>query len=210
MTRRDVRETYDRIAAHFARTRPEPWQEVVEFLEGRSGVVGLDVGVGNGRHAELLANSCRRVVGLDLSLAALSEARSRARANGFDMALVQSDAASLPLSRDVVDLAVYVATIHHLPTRSQRIASLDELARVLTTPGRAIVSAWSVTHDRFDAEEGFDTTVDWTLPDGEVVERFYHVYDLSEFERDVDESDLRRLSSFASHGNCYAVVAPEQ
>ena len=210
MTRRDVRETYDRIAAHFARTRPEPWREVSEFLEGRSGAVGLDVGVGNGRHAELLASACRRVVGIDLSLAALSEARSRARANGFDLALLQSDAVSLPLSRDVVDLAVYVATIHHLPASSQRVGSLDELARVLDPSGRAMVSAWSVTHDRFDAEDGFDTTVDWTLPDGEVVERFYHVYEQAEFERDVDESDLRRLSSFESRGNCYAVVAPEQ
>ena len=49
-----VRDTYDRIGAHFARTRPEPWEEVRRFLEGRSGDLGLDVGVGNGRHAELL------------------------------------------------------------------------------------------------------------------------------------------------------------
>ncbi|MFB6229360.1 MAG: SAM-dependent methyltransferase, partial [Halobacteriales archaeon] len=53
--RRDVRETYERIAAHFAQTRPEPWEEVAGFLDGRSGAVGLDIGAGNGRHAELLA-----------------------------------------------------------------------------------------------------------------------------------------------------------
>jgi len=80
-----------------------------------------------------------------------------------------------------VDLAVYVATLHHLPTRESRIASLDELARVLSPRAAALVSAWSTEHDRFDADEGFDTTVDWTLPGGETVPRFYHVYDPAEF-----------------------------
>ena len=210
MTRRDVRETYDRIAAHFSRTRPEPWREVVSFLDGRDGEVGLDVGVGNGRHAELLASSCRRVLGLDLSRAALAEARRRGDERGFDVSLVQGEATGLPIRGDIVDLAVYVATLHHLHTRALRVESLDELARVLTPSGRAIVSAWCVTHERFDRDVGFDTAVDWTLPDGEVVERFYHVYDQAEFESEIDESDLRPASTFESRGNCYAVVGPEQ
>lgn len=210
MTRREVRETYERIAAHFARTRPRPWAEVERFLHGRTGTTGLDVGTGNGRHAELLAEGCRWVVGVDLSHEALAQAGRRARCRGFELELVAGEATAIPLRDRTVDLAVYVATIHHLPTRELRIESLDELARVLRPSGRAIVSAWSVTHARFDADAGFDTTVDWTLPDGEVVERFYHVYDAAEFARDVDDSALRRTSTFESRGNCYAVVAPEQ
>lgn len=206
---RDVRSTYDRIAAHFSRTRPEPWPEIAAFLEDRTGPLGLDIGVGNGRHAELLAESCDRVLGLDLSPAALAEARDRALREGFDLALVSAEATALPIRGGIVDVGVYVATLHHLPSRALRIASLDELARVLSPSGRAIVSAWCVTHDRFDAEVGFDTTVDWTLPDGEVVERFYHVFDEAEFADEVDASHLRRWSTFESHGNCYSVVGPE-
>jgi ubiquinone/menaquinone biosynthesis C-methylase UbiE len=204
--RREVRSTYDRIAEHFARTRPEPWEEVADFLDDRTGAVGLDVGVGNGRHAELLAGSCRRVVGLDLSGAALAQASRRSRERRFDLALVHGDATALPLRTGTVDLAVYVATVHHLSTRSLRIESLGELARVLSPAGCAIVSAWCVTHDRFDTEVGFDTSVDWTLPDGEVVERFYHVYDPAEFERDLAATRLAVERSFVSYGNCYAVV----
>lgn len=210
VTRREVRETYERIAPHFARTRPEPWEEVQSFVAGRTGETGLDVGTGNGRHAELLAHACGRVVGVDLSHTALAQAGRRAREGGFALDLVAGEATALPLRERTVDLAVYVATIHHLPSRALRVESLNELARVLRPSGRGIVSAWSVAHERFDADVGFDTTVDWTLPDGEVVERFYHVYDGSEFARDVDESRLRRTSTFESHGNCYAVVAPEQ
>jgi len=85
-----------------------------------------------------------------------------------------------------------VATLHHLPTRADRRRSLDELARVLAPDGRALVSAWSTEHDRFDddGDDGFDTTVDWTLPGGEVVPRFYHVYAPDEFQADVAATGL--------------------
>lgn len=212
MTRRaDVRATYDRIAAHFAETRPEPWPEVEQFLSGRSGRVGLDLGTGNGRHAELLARRVERVLAADLSRAALVVAASRARERGYAIEPLQADAAALALRSETVDLAVYVATLHHLPSRGLRVQSLDELARVLVPGGAALVSAWSVSHERFEATSGFDTTVDWTLPDGETVGRYYHIYDLGEFVEDIDASALRRRDSYESAGNCYAVVtAPER
>jgi ubiquinone/menaquinone biosynthesis C-methylase UbiE len=208
-----VRETYDRIGTHFAKTRANPWPEVEEFLADRSGEVGLDIGCGNGRHTEVLAACCDRTLGIDVSRELLSVAADRAGTDGDERvpyALVQGDAATLPVATDCVDLAVYVATLHHLPTRAGRVASLDELARVLAPGDRALVSAWSTTHDRFDADEGFDTTVDWTLPGGEVVDRFYHIYDPREFENDVVESELDLVSVEVSSGNCYAVVGSEQ
>ena len=205
-SRADVRRTYDRIAAHFATTRPTPWPAVERFLEGRRGSVGLDLGTGNGRHAALLADHVARVVAIDLSRAVLSVAIERASGRGFDLAPVQADAATLPVGTDEVDLAVYVATLHHLPSRELRIRSLDELARALTPDGGGLVSAWCVTHERFDASSAFDTTVDWTLPDGTVVPRYYHIYDLDTFEADLVASDLVVERVFEEAGNCYGVV----
>jgi ubiquinone/menaquinone biosynthesis C-methylase UbiE len=216
-SRATVRATYERIGEHFAKTRANPWPEVEDFLAGRSGEVGLDVGCGNGRHTERLAECCDRTVGLDASHELLAVAADRRGDDGDGSqdgdpayALVQGDAARLPFVADSVDLGVYVATLHHLPTREGRIASLDELARVLAPGGRALVSAWSTTHDRFDAETGLDTTVDWTLPGGEVVDRFYHIYDPEEFRADLDESVLDLVSVEVSSGNCYAVVGVEK
>lgn len=220
--RREVRATYDRIAAHFSETREHAWPEVRAFVEaacpGEDGTgdgdggdrigTALDLGCGNGRHAELLAERAARVVGADLSGELLAVARERAVERGYAdaFALVQADAGALPLVDGAVDLATYVATVHHLPTREARVASLDELARVLAPGGRALVSAWSVTHSKFDATEGFDTTVDWTLPTGETVGRFYHVYDLAEFERDLRASALAVDRVYEREGNCYARV----
>ncbi|MBX0326020.1 class I SAM-dependent methyltransferase [Halomicroarcula sp. F13] len=210
-SRAAVRRTYERIGDHFSKTREYAWPEVESFVADADGVeTALDVGCGNGRHAALLADVADRVVGLDASRALLREAHDRV---GRRVSLVQGDATRLPLTADSVDLAVYVATLHHLPTAADRRASLDELARVLAPGSSALVSAWSTAHDRFDApadaETGFDTTVDWTLPGGETVPRFYHIYAPAEFERDVAESGLTLRSLELSSGNCYAVVEPE-
>lgn len=208
MTRRiDLQQTYDRIAAHFSLTRQSAWPEIQSFLRERTGNVGLDIGVGNARHAEPLAEHVRCVVGLDISRAALREASERAKEGGFQLSAIHGDAASLPVRDNCIDLAVYVATIHHLPTRDLRRESLNELNRVLSSGGMAIVSTWSTTHERFDQEAGFDTTVDWTLPDGEIVGRFYHIYDPEEFDADLRTSDLVVEESFVSAGNCYAIVS---
>jgi tRNA (uracil-5-)-methyltransferase TRM9 len=210
--REAVRDTYDRIAEHFSQTREYPWPEVETFLDGApTDGLALDVGCGNGRHTELLTGYADRVIGLDVSRGLLAQARERIRDADVrsDVRLLQGDASALPLSTDSVAVAVYVATLHHLPDRQLRIASLDELARVLSPDGRALVSAWSTAHDRFDAEAGFDTTVDWTLPGGETVARYYHIYDPGEFESDLAESGLEVLDASVSSGNCYAeVTAP--
>ena len=204
--RSSVRATYERIAAHFATTREYPWPEVESFCAGRGAETALDVGCGNGRHVELLAGRADRIVGLDASRTLLSIARERVP----DATFLEGDAASLPLRDGSVGLAVYVATLHHLPKRRLRRRSLDELARVLDPDGVALVSAWSTAHDRFDAgadaEAGFDTELDWTLPGGEAVPRYYHIYAPAEFDADLDASGLAVLESFVSSGNCYAVV----
>ena len=205
----EVRATYDYIADHFAETRRYPWPEVEEFLENAERAsVALDLGCGNGRHAELLAERADRVIGADASRGLLATARERAAERDFDAELVQADAAALPLRDATVGLAVYVATLHHLPSRAARVGSLDELARVLEPDGRALVSAWSTAHDRFDHEEseGFDTEVDWTLPGGETVGRFYHIYSPEEFEGDIAASGLELVDFEVSSGNCYAEV----
>ena len=216
-SRERTREVYDRIAEHFSSTREHPWPEVEAFLEDRSGARGLDVGCGNGRHAQELAACCERVVGVDASRGLLGTANVRATERGYADALdlVAGDASHLPLATDSVDLGVYVATLHHLPDRETRVRSLDELARVLAPDGAALASAWATAHDTFtdasaDDDEGFDTTVDWTLPGGETVPRFYHVYSPAEFERDLAASALSIVDTFVASGNCYSTVTSER
>jgi len=208
---RRVRAVYDDIASHFAKTRAYPWPEVSEFVESvpRGAGLGLDLGCGNGRHSSPLAAVTDRALGVDLSRGLLAEAVPAA---GDEVSFLQADASAIPVTDGCVDVAAYVATLHHLPDRETRVASLRELRRVLAPGGRALVSAWSSAHEQFDADPtddtGFDTTVDWTLPDGETVPRFYHIYTRPEFEADIEAAGLALERSFLSSGNCYAVCRP--
>ncbi len=214
-----TRRVYDEIATHFSQTRAYPWPEVTDFLRDAETLanrqIGLDIGCGNGRHTEPLAGIVSRAVGADISRELLFEARSAMDADSarrWRAALVQADSAALPFADDCVDVGVYVATLHHLPDRERRVESLRELARVLSPTGQALVSAWSTEHDRFAdhaGEDGFDTTIDWTLPGGETVPRFYHIYAPAEFEADLRDGGLKIQSSVVSSGNCYAVVSSE-
>ncbi|WP_436902092.1 class I SAM-dependent methyltransferase [Halovenus halobia] len=206
-----LRAVYDEIAEHFDKTRAYPWPEVEEFLNGSAGEWALDIGCGNGRHTALLAECANHAVGLDISRGLLETARERMVEDGWEGELVQGDSARLPMASNQVDLALYVATLHHLPEREGRVQSLRELKRILRDGGRALVSAWSTAHDRFEnydgtESDGFDTTVDWTLPGGETLGRFYHIYAPDEFEADLRASGLVIEESFVSSGNCYAVV----
>lgn len=208
--RGDVQSTYDQIAPHFAQTRPKPWPAVSEFLSDHAGSIGLDIGTGNGRHAVALAERTDHVLAMDLSAVALREAIDRVSDAASMVSFLQGDAAALPVRHRMVDVAVYVATLHHLPTRQLRRQSLNELERVLAVGGAAIVSGWSTSHDKFDREEGFDTTVPWTLPDGETVPRYYHIYDIDEFEHDINATSLQIRDLFEQAGNCYAIVGPKE
>lgn len=203
-TRAGVRDTYDRIALHFAETRHSPWPEVEEFVHSLSGERGLDLGCGNGRHLELLESVVNEVIGIDVSQQLLAQVP----AAEFPLDLVTGDATTLPLSSDTIDIAIYVATLHHLPTRSQRVRSLNELGRVLHPGGSCLVSVWSVTADRFDFCHGRDQHITWTLPDGETVDRFYHIFDRDEFAEELEAANITVESIRASSGNYYATVSP--
>ncbi|MEA1932059.1 MAG: methyltransferase domain-containing protein [Euryarchaeota archaeon] len=209
----DLQGVYDRIADHFAKTREYAWPEVESFISDEldrcdSLDRALDLGCGNGRHAQALAEAGADVVGLDVSRGLLTEARERATGRGFVVDLVHGDASRLPFLNDAFSQIVYVATLHHLRTREARRQSLSAVGRVLAPGGRSLVSVWSTAHDRFDAEEGFDTTVDWTLPGGEQVGRYYHIYDPEEFRADLEAAAVEVIDCRVSSGNCYAVVAP--
>lgn len=208
--RRGIKHTYDKISPHFAETRRYPWDDVTEFISTTTGDVGLDLGVGNGRHAQLLSDRVNRVIGIDISHVALEQAIERATTHGFQLHPLVGDAAALPIQSHSVDIVVYIATLHHLHTRTLRIQSLNELARVLSPDGSGIISVWSTTHDAFNRAESFDTYLDWTLPDGTTVPRYYHIYDPNDFTEELAESSLNVNQEYRSHGNCYAIIEPQQ
>lgn len=79
------------------------------------GKLVLDVGVGNGRFAEVVARWGGRVVGVDLSQAVVS-ARANLSAYAGRIFLAQADLFHLPLKEESFDIVYSIGVLHHTPS----------------------------------------------------------------------------------------------
>ncbi len=209
-----IRATYERIADSFAATRREAWPEVRSFIDSlpRPSRV-LDLGSGNGRHANVLASAGHRTVALDFSRRLLTIGRRDAagRRHAMEIQWVEAEATELPFRDASFDAGLCIAVLHHLPTEPDRIGALLELRRVLRRGSPAFVSAWARDPRRFQPalparSAGNDVDVPWTLPDGTAVPRFYHLFQAGELERLIIESGLHGERFFRGGGNWFARV----
>ncbi len=215
-TKARIRETYERIAEPFAASRSEPWPEVLSFtttLPADARI--LDAGCGNGRHARALAAIGHRVVGVDFArnLLIIGRRGSRGRLWGRDIDWVQGEVTTLPLHDACVDAALCVAVLHHLPSADERVHALREIRRVLIPGGRLFVTVWAMDQPRFrkavEARKHLpedvrgDVEVPWTMPDGIVIPRYYHLFQEGELEQLIIESGLHGERYFRGPGNIF-------
>lgn len=208
--KRRLRDVYDEKAETFVGSRGGAWSYVEEFLRDRRGSKAVDLGCGGGRHLPLL-EGFDRVVAADFSREMLEKARDSLRdsAADVDAGFVEADVEHLPFASRSFDLALYVAGLHHLPSRDSRLRSLRELHRVLADDGVGLLSVWSIEHPRFEGqrEEIRGSDGDFYVPIGGR-KRFYHVYERRELRRELDRSPLEVASLEMVDGNYYAVVSP--
>jgi len=84
----------------------------------------LDVPCGYGRNGERIKRFCKNLVGCDISMNMISEARK-----GFYNSLVIGDIKNLPFDDNSFDLVVCIRLFHHFELEEIKIA-LDEILRV--------------------------------------------------------------------------------
>jgi ubiquinone/menaquinone biosynthesis C-methylase UbiE len=99
----------------------------------------LDVGCGTGAVTRVMARITApgRVVGVDMSVSRLEQARKLAAAGGLDVQFIEGDAQRLPLPSSSFDYAWSRFLFEYLPEPERALA---ELARV-TRPGGTVVVA---------------------------------------------------------------------
>lgn len=99
----------------------------------------LDAGCGYGFHTVRLARHGFRVVGVDLSEAALSEARKRVEGAGLGsrVELRRGDLLALPFGGESFDAVMCWGVLMHIPEVERALA---ELARVLAPGGRMAIA----------------------------------------------------------------------
>jgi SAM-dependent methyltransferase len=113
--------------------------EVVRAAALRPDERVLDLGCGTGNAALLAAEQGARVTGVDPAPRLLEVARARAANQGSTIEFLAGDAASVPLADASVDVILSVFAVIFAPDAH---AAAEEMARVLTSEGRIVLSAW--------------------------------------------------------------------
>jgi SAM-dependent methyltransferase len=110
----------------------ESWiAPAIDALGELAGRRVLDLGCGHGMASVVFARRGARVIGCDLSLGYLREARKRAEANGMTTRWIVCDGEQLPFADQSFDRIWGNAILHHLDLRSVT----RELYRVLAPGG---------------------------------------------------------------------------
>lgn len=215
--RETVRQTFEAIAEHFDITRYKPWPETVEYVESlpeKSAV--LDIGCGNGRNMILPSRLGHEAIGIDFSMNLLRIAKEKLNMRELAQRghIVGGDAAFLPFKDDIFDAALYIATLHHIPSELDRLRSLEELKRTLKPGGTALVSVWALDQPKFEdllekkSEDPnyADIFLPWTRSDGKVFQRYYHLFEKDELRDLISKSGLKIEKYFFSSDNYFARV----
>jgi ubiquinone/menaquinone biosynthesis C-methylase UbiE len=119
--------------------RKRPFEDLIPFDRLRAMDV-LEIGVGNGSHAQLLAANAKSFTGIDLTEYAVKSTAQRLAHAGLSSATVrQMDAERLEFPDESFDFIWSWGVIHH---SSNTREILREMARVLRPGGTAVVMVY--------------------------------------------------------------------
>jgi ubiquinone/menaquinone biosynthesis C-methylase UbiE len=195
--------TWDLIAKSFDATRRKPWEQCIDFINTltKDSIIA-DVGCGNGRHLIPSAKYCKKVIGIDLSKELLEITKKKINDEKLNnVKLIHSNVSSIPLESSSVDAVLFIAALHNIKGRKNRIQSLQEVRRILKKDGQALISVWSRWQDKFRKQffkkwfknigktEFGDIDIYWRQH-GLNIPRFYHLYSKREFIQDLKQADL--------------------
>jgi SAM-dependent methyltransferase len=125
-------------AACYMPPKALPFDEIVPFSVLPKMDV-LEIGVGNGSHAQLIAPHCKSFTGIDLTDYAASSTRRRFEAFGLRGYICQMDAERMAFADASFDFIWTWGVIHHSANTGQILA---EMNRVLRPGGRATVMVY--------------------------------------------------------------------
>jgi SAM-dependent methyltransferase len=140
-----TKEYFDHIDRRFleAVTHYLPWhrlpfEQLIPYDELRNLDV-LEIGVGQGTHAQLIAPHCKSFVGIDLTEAAARATGRRLRLADIHACVFQMDAEHMAFADQSFDFVWSSGVIHH-PSNTLRV--VREMARVLRPGGKAVVMVY--------------------------------------------------------------------
>lgn len=203
----DNENNWNKIANSFDKTRRKPWDICINFIKSMENKkVILDIGCGNGRHLIPCSKIIGNCIGLDLSKNLLHITKEKIIQNNIkNVNLIHSNCKYLPIKDNSVNAVLYIATLHNIYGRNNRIKSLIEINRILKDDGRALISVWSRWQDKYrnyffnrylhnKNRRKFGNIILYWKSEGLNTPRFYHLYSKIELINDISRSGLKIIS----------------
>jgi ubiquinone/menaquinone biosynthesis C-methylase UbiE len=125
----------------YAPCKKIPFDWLLDFDSLRTRDV-LEIGVGNGSHAQLLAEHAKSFTGIDLTEYAVKSTAARMQVFGLAGAVLRMDAEQMEFPDNSFDLVWTWGVIHH-SANTRKI--LEEMHRVLRPGGEALVMVYHRT-----------------------------------------------------------------
>jgi len=223
---KSTQETWNIIAQSFDRTRRKTWEQCIDFINTlpKTNIIA-DIGCGNGRHLIPAANHCKKAIGIDISKELLKITQTKIINNKFkNISLIHSNAINLPVKNNTLDSLLFIASLHNIKGKQNRIQSLKEIKRILKNDGKALISVWSRWQDKYrkqffkkwfkqtEENEFGDIDIYWRQH-GLNIPRFYHLYSKREFISNLEKAGLEileiqsvKLHSKKHPDNFFAIV----
>ncbi len=129
------------LAALYAPWKKIPFDVLIDFDSLKDKDV-LEIGVGNGSHAQLLAAHAKSFVAIDLTDYAVRSTAARMRTFGLAATVRQMDAEQMLFPDDSFDFIWSWGSIHHSANTRK---ALEEMHRVLRPGGEALVMVYHRT-----------------------------------------------------------------
>lgn len=137
-----------------------------------------------------------------------------------------ADILNLPHPDSFFDFAISIAVIHHLSTPERRVQAIREILRTLkprtgSEPGgKVLLYVWALEQKSsrrgWDKGDQQDIMVPWVLKDGsskdtsgdppKVFQRYYHLFEATELERDVNTAGGHVIESGYDRDNWWAIA----
>lgn len=213
-----VVEDYNTIASQFDRTRQKDWKEFDLFLKYiKKGAKIADLGCGNGRLYKYLKTKKEiKYIGIDNNNSLLAKAKKQHNNAKF----INGDLLKLPLKTESIDIAIAVASIHHIPSQKLRAKSLQEIARIIKNNGILIVTAWNLFQPKYKKfiwqsrlrhilslgkYDARDTFIPWGKTG---VKRYYYAFKEKELQKLLEKNNFKIIEK--KIGNNFTFVCKKQ
>lgn len=169
-----VHEVYQQIASHFSDTRYKVWRSVQDFLSKlEPNTLVADIGCGNGKN--MLFRSDLEYIASDITPNLLDIAVEKSGRDG-----VLASGVSLPFRNQTFDSVISIAVVHHLTSETLRRQFINELIRICRVGGKIMFTVWMDEQPKKSKWSALETLGDylipWTCPNGETLQRFYHLF----------------------------------